>query len=363
MLQRGSDIARITPNLGVNLACSWRISRRRRVALDAHPHGEAYVPKEGGRLSQHRRYRRAGDLASFLLDRLAVQDHELEVDKMFRALVKLEGSDLHLKVGSPPMVRTKGELKPLNRGPIESEEMVRLLIPMMDSRNQKIFRQSPALARILRGGGRPDNEGPLLESLSARALWSIGTKQAMDALAAAIPELIQRLDSRAASDQVRAANILGAMGPRAAVAVPRLIKKLEAHDTEVFGAAVNALVEIGPDERFVMPILMRVFRRIPVGPALGDLTEPNLPVVLAALDSDDLIEQRAATQALASLANFYWASQSKRKKVVAKLTGALETGDEHAKVIIARTLEGVNPTGVVREDIQKHEPMLQANKR
>jgi len=63
----------------------------------------------------------------------------LEVDKIFKALVKLEGSDLHLKVGQPPMVRVKGELRPLNRPPIENEEMVRLLIPMMDDRNLEIF--------------------------------------------------------------------------------------------------------------------------------------------------------------------------------------------------------------------------------
>jgi twitching motility protein PilT len=63
----------------------------------------------------------------------------LEVDKLFKALVKLEGSDLHLKVNQPPMVRVRGELRPLNRPPIENEEMVRLLIPMMDDRNLEIF--------------------------------------------------------------------------------------------------------------------------------------------------------------------------------------------------------------------------------
>jgi len=63
----------------------------------------------------------------------------LEVDKIFKALVKLEGSDLHMKVGQPPLVRVKGELRPLNRPPIENEEMVRLLIPMMDDRNLEIF--------------------------------------------------------------------------------------------------------------------------------------------------------------------------------------------------------------------------------
>lgn len=66
---------------------------------------------------------------------------ELEVDKIFKALVKLEGSDLHMKVGNPPMVRVKGELRPLNRPAIDNEEMVRLLVPMMDERNRRIFEE------------------------------------------------------------------------------------------------------------------------------------------------------------------------------------------------------------------------------
>ena len=64
---------------------------------------------------------------------------ELEVDKLFRALVKLEGSDLHMKVGRPPMVRVRGELRPLNRGPVDAAEMVYLLFPMMVERTRKIF--------------------------------------------------------------------------------------------------------------------------------------------------------------------------------------------------------------------------------
>tara|TARA_B110000116_G_scaffold25547_1_gene19563 strand:- start:1740 stop:2906 length:1167 start_codon:yes stop_codon:yes gene_type:complete len=74
------------------------------------------------------------DATRFLQDR-----KELEVDKLFRALVKLEGSDLHLKVGRPPIVRKDGALKELSRGPINREEMVRLLFPMMDKRSRGIF--------------------------------------------------------------------------------------------------------------------------------------------------------------------------------------------------------------------------------
>jgi len=71
--------------------------------------------------------------------RFLKKKEELEVDKIFRALVKLEGSDLHLKVGRPPMIRLKGELQALKRGPIDTVEMVRLLMPMMDDRNRGIF--------------------------------------------------------------------------------------------------------------------------------------------------------------------------------------------------------------------------------
>ncbi|MFK7736650.1 MAG: type IV pilus twitching motility protein PilT [Pirellulaceae bacterium] len=76
-----------------------------------------------------------------LVGDLLRERQDLEVDKIFRALVKLEGSDLHMKVGQPPIVRVSGTLKPLNRPPIDREEMVRLLVPMMDDRARGIFEE------------------------------------------------------------------------------------------------------------------------------------------------------------------------------------------------------------------------------
>ena len=69
---------------------------------------------------------------------------EMEIDKLFRALVKFEGSDLHLKVGSPPVVRVTGSLRPLNRGPIDDEEMARLLLPMIqhDAHRMRVFEEN-----------------------------------------------------------------------------------------------------------------------------------------------------------------------------------------------------------------------------
>ena len=66
---------------------------------------------------------------------------ELEIDKLFRATIKLQGSDLHLKVGHPPVVRVNGSLRSLKRDPISDEEMQRILNPLLDDRTSKIFEE------------------------------------------------------------------------------------------------------------------------------------------------------------------------------------------------------------------------------
>lgn len=67
---------------------------------------------------------------------------EKEVDKLFRATIRLKGSDLHLRVGVPPTIRIKGTLRQLNRGAISDEEMDSLLSPLLNPRNQRIFEET-----------------------------------------------------------------------------------------------------------------------------------------------------------------------------------------------------------------------------
>ncbi|MDY0170654.1 MAG: PilT/PilU family type 4a pilus ATPase [Thermoguttaceae bacterium] len=73
--------------------------------------------------------------------RFLSQRQAYEIDKLFRALVKLQGSDLHLKVDCPPFVRVNGVLRPLSRPPIDDEEMLRLIFQMVDvdERRRAIF--------------------------------------------------------------------------------------------------------------------------------------------------------------------------------------------------------------------------------
>ncbi|MDO4584847.1 MAG: PilT/PilU family type 4a pilus ATPase [Planctomycetia bacterium] len=66
---------------------------------------------------------------------------ELKVNKFFRALVQLKGSDLHMKVDRPPYIRVGGVLKALNHPPIPDEEMETMLFDIMNERNRRIFHE------------------------------------------------------------------------------------------------------------------------------------------------------------------------------------------------------------------------------
>ncbi len=66
-------------------------------------------------------------------------EKEIEIDKIYRAAIDHNCSDIHLQVGRPPIFRIRGELTPLKMPPITEEGMIKLTFPMMDQRNVDIF--------------------------------------------------------------------------------------------------------------------------------------------------------------------------------------------------------------------------------
>src|SRR5271154_2367515 len=79
-------------------------------------------------------------------DNVAVEDKvdepkvkEPEVNKLFRLVMKHQGSDLHLKVGQPPMMRLKGDIRRMDMRPLTQEDMERLLLPTLSPRQRKIL--------------------------------------------------------------------------------------------------------------------------------------------------------------------------------------------------------------------------------
>src|SRR5262245_50926222 len=63
----------------------------------------------------------------------------LEIDKIFREMIRQKGSDLHMQVGRPAIIRVRGSLVPVKMEPISKEKMEALLMPMMDERLTNIF--------------------------------------------------------------------------------------------------------------------------------------------------------------------------------------------------------------------------------
>ncbi|HZY86131.1 MAG TPA: ATPase, T2SS/T4P/T4SS family, partial [Gemmataceae bacterium] len=64
---------------------------------------------------------------------------EPEVNKLFRMVMKHQGSDLHLKVGLPPMMRLRGDIRRMEMRPLTQQDMERLLLPHLDERQLRIL--------------------------------------------------------------------------------------------------------------------------------------------------------------------------------------------------------------------------------
>src|SRR5262245_34885151 len=58
---------------------------------------------------------------------------------IFRMIMKHVASDLHLKVGQPPMMRLRGDIRRMEMRPLTQEDMERLLLPCLNPRQRKIL--------------------------------------------------------------------------------------------------------------------------------------------------------------------------------------------------------------------------------
>jgi twitching motility protein PilT len=84
-------------------------------------------------------------------------DKELEIDKIYRAAIDHNASDIHLQVGRPPIFRMRGTLTPLKMPPITEEGMIKLTFPQMDQRNLDIFHNDGGadFAKVVEHKGEP----------------------------------------------------------------------------------------------------------------------------------------------------------------------------------------------------------------
>ncbi len=64
----------------------------------------------------------------------------LKIHKFFEIAIERQASDLHLKAGSPPLIRVGGRLIPLPEEPLAYQEMPNLFLPLMDVKAQNDLR-------------------------------------------------------------------------------------------------------------------------------------------------------------------------------------------------------------------------------
>jgi len=64
---------------------------------------------------------------------------EPEANRLFRMVMKLQASDLHLKVGQPPMMRLRGDIRRTEMRPLTQEDMERLMYPLLTQKQRKIL--------------------------------------------------------------------------------------------------------------------------------------------------------------------------------------------------------------------------------
>jgi twitching motility protein PilT len=87
----------------------------------------------------------------------AAIEGEPEINRFFRAVIEHEGSDLHLAVGCPPMMRLRGVIRHMDAPILDSEEISRLLQPILSPPARENLEKTGGadFAHVLgKGGGR-----------------------------------------------------------------------------------------------------------------------------------------------------------------------------------------------------------------
>src|SRR6516164_7434518 len=85
------------------------------------------------------------DISSIGDDRTPAElRREPEINKLFRMVMKHEGSDLHLKVGLPPMMRLRNAIRQMEMKALTAEDMERLLFPILSERCHRLLEETGA---------------------------------------------------------------------------------------------------------------------------------------------------------------------------------------------------------------------------
>ncbi|MFA6176013.1 MAG: PilT/PilU family type 4a pilus ATPase [Phycisphaerae bacterium] len=72
-------------------------------------------------------------------------DHEPEINKLFKAAIKAQSSDLHLKVGQPPKLRMHEGIRSTTGEAVTEEKMEKLVFEILSEKQKAFFLENGAL--------------------------------------------------------------------------------------------------------------------------------------------------------------------------------------------------------------------------
>ena len=61
------------------------------------------------------------------------------LERLFALMAQYDASDLHLKANNPPIMRVRGEMRPLQSPPLSSDDIMNLMRPILDPDQQKTY--------------------------------------------------------------------------------------------------------------------------------------------------------------------------------------------------------------------------------
>lgn len=97
--------------------------------------------------------------------------------KYFKTVIAMKVSDLHLKAGSPPHVRMKGDLRPMQGGPLTGEQIREGIFEILSPRQRQIYEEKGAIDFAYDVGPQGDADRFRVNAFQQRGQMSVAARR------------------------------------------------------------------------------------------------------------------------------------------------------------------------------------------
>ncbi len=97
--------------------------------------------------------------------------------KYFKTVIKMQVSDLHLKAGSSPHIRMKGDLRPLQGGPLTGEQIKQGIFELLNDKQKRIYEERGAIDFAYDVGPQGDADRFRVNAFQQRGQMSVAARR------------------------------------------------------------------------------------------------------------------------------------------------------------------------------------------